>query len=362
MSKQEKRSNFKNAFSHIWRKSWWGVLLLVIVCVVSFAIWPMPEGFVDHLKALCPAIVKMLFLTGLLILVIYVCRKLTDYCSLKKYEKGITWCQITILVAIGLWIIGFILVFDIYKESRNFLVFGIIGTLLGWIFQDTIKGVVAFIHLRLNHLLEIDDWIAVPSHNVDGEVKHITLTTITLYNWDTTTSSFPTHFLNSDHFINYQKMTMGKTFGRRMLKTFILDTGWFRTITEEEAGRLKNKEEVRRCLPENDIRGGVTNAHLYRIYLFHWLMRNPVVSQQPYLVVRWLEQKEVGMPLQVYAFIMEGGMSAFEWQQSKIIEHILESLDWFGLRLYQTPSSFDVSNSNIYLAQKEATYIKEIEK
>lgn len=82
-----------------------------------------------------------------------------------------------------------------------------------WIFQDTIKGVVAFVHLRLNHLLYIDDWIQVPKLNVDGEVKRITLTTVTLYNWDTTTSSIPTSVLHNDHFINLQRMTDGKTYG-----------------------------------------------------------------------------------------------------------------------------------------------------
>ena len=91
-------------------------------------------------------------------------------------------------------------------------------------------------------------------------------------------------------------------------------------------------------------------------------MSNSNVSQQPRLVVRWLEQKETGLPLQVYAYIMEGSMPAFEWQQSKIIEHVVESLDWFGLRLYQTPSSFDVSNSNIHMTQAEAVYRKEIGK
>ena len=66
------------------------------------------------------------------------------------------------------------------------------------------------------------------------------------------------------------------------------------------------------------------------------------------------------MPLQVYVFITDGGAAAFEWQQSLIVEHIIESLDWFGLRLYQSPSAYDVGNSNIYLTNESATYIKEI--
>ena len=364
MSNKVKQSDFKSALRHIWRKSWIGILILAVVCAVPFAVWPRPAGLMNRVMALWPAMYKILFVTGLLALVVYVCNKLTDYCSLKKFEKGITWWQITILIAFVLWVFAFLLVFRIHKESRSFLVLGIIGTMLGWVFQDTIKGVAAFIHLRLNHLLEIDDWIAVPSRNVDGEVKRITLTTVTIYNWDTTTSSIPTSVLHSDHFINYQKMTTGKTYGRLMIKTFILDTGWFRPLSAEDIDRLQKEEQkdLRRYLRKDDIREGMLNAELYRLYLFHWLMDNNKVSQQPRLVVRWLEQKETGLPLQVYAFIMEGSMPAFEWQQSKIIEHIVESLDWFGLKLFQTPSSFDVSNSNIYLTQEEATYRKEIGK
>ena len=103
---------------------------------------------------------------------------------------------------------------------------------------------------------------------------------------------------------------------------------------------------------DEDFKEGELNAHLFRLYVFHWLMNHPYVSQEPRLVVRWLEQKETGLPLQIYGFIMEGGVLAYEWQQSQIIEHIIEALDWFGLQLYQRPSSHDVSNIPNSLTEK----------
>ena len=66
------------------------------------------------------------------------------------------------------------------------------------------------------------------------------------------------------------------------------------------------------------------------------------------------------MELQVYAFIVDSSLAAYEWEQSKIIEHIIKSLNWFGLRLYQSPSAYDVSNSNVYLSKEPADYIKEM--
>lgn len=299
----------------------------------------------------------LVLLTLLMFLVIGVCNTMTNIYSLRKNETGITWCQIMILIFVGIWLIGILCIIKIQKESGYFIIFGVLGTLMTWIFQDTIKGVVAFVHLRLNHLLYIDDWIQVPKLNVDGEVKRITLTTVTLYNWDTTTSSIPTSVLHNDHFINLQRMTDGKTYGRQMLKTFILDTGGFHPLTAAEIESLKQREEVKAYLLDEDFKVGELNAHLFRLYVFHWLMNHPYVSQEPRLVVRWLEQKETGLPLQIYGFIMEGGVLAYEWQQSQIIEHIVEALDWFGLQLYQRPSSHDVSNltEKVLMSRKEET-------
>ena len=252
---------------------------------------------------------QMTGLTLFLWLIISICNKLTDIFILRKQESGLTWCQIAILIAVALWILGFLLVFDIQKDSSYFLVFG------------------------------------------------ITLTTVTILNWDTTTSSIPTSVLHSDHFINFQKMAEGKTYGRLLTKNFILDMSRFRPISAEEAERLKNMDELKHILPAEEIHEGVLNAHLFRTYLFHWLMNDPVVSQNPRLMVSWKEQKDSGMPLQVFAHLLKTGFSTFEWEQSRITEHIVESLEWFGLRLYQSPSSYDLSTCIDHL--KEATNRKE---
>lgn len=352
-------------------KGRWGLTLLLLVMValslLSLHNWQNVAflsasscltsiyGFIS--TALRSSWYWLVLLTLLMFLVIGVCNTMTNIYSLRKNETGITWCQIMILIFVGIWLIGILCIIKIQKESGYFIIFGVLGTLMTWIFQDTIKGVVAFVHLRLNHLLYIDDWIQVPKLNVDGEVKRITLTTVTLYNWDTTTSSIPTSVLHNDHFINLQRMTDGKTYGRQMLKTFILDTGGFHPLTAAEIESLKQREEVKAYLLDEDFKVGELNAHLFRLYVFHWLMNHPYVSQEPRLVVRWLEQKETGLPLQIYGFIMEGGVLAYEWQQSQIIEHIVEALDWFGLQLYQRPSSHDVSNltEKVLMSRKEET-------
>ena len=207
--------------------------------------------------------------------------------------------------------------------SRIGAAFVVIGSVLGWIFQDKVKGVVAFIHLRMHHLLNIDDWIVVPKYNVDGKVKRVTLTTVTVSNWDTTTSTFPISALHVDHFKNNQNRADGKTYGRKMSKTFILDTSWFRPLSKDEIDKLRKKctqetEEGQRKdaihdnLPVTEIKDGMLNAELFRVYFFHWLMHHKYVSQQPRLVVRWKEHVEGGMPLEIYAFITETSLAAYE--------------------------------------------------
>lgn len=293
-----------------------------------------------------------------------VVRTLNPIYCLRKEESRITWSQISLLASFGGWLLIMIMLLDIKKDDTpSFIMASVIGAVLGWIFQDTIKSVVAFFYLRANNLLKIGDWIEVPSHGVDGFIKGITLTTVTLENWDTTTSAFPTYILHAEHFKNYQDMLDGKTYGRRMLKTFIIDTGWIHTMSEEELDKLKNirnldkdKQEFLKWFACKNDEKCMLNIELYRQYVYHWLMHHPHVSHEPRLIVRWLEQIPEGMPLQVYAFITDSSLAAFEWQQSQIMEHIIEALAWFNLQLYQSPSGYDASNGNIKMVEESANY------
>ncbi|MCR5325139.1 MAG: mechanosensitive ion channel family protein [Bacteroidales bacterium] len=309
-------------------------------------------------------------------LTVKVCHQLTEVFSLRKNEDGITWCYILLLIAILLWILGFVWIFNIMANEKIVVGIGVIGSLLALIFQERIRGALAFFHLRMNHLLNIGDWIVVHKYNADGEVKRITLTTVTIYNWDTTTSSIPISALHTDHFINLQRVEEGKTYGRRMTKSFILDTSWFRPLSLEECNSLRdrinkyNKEKMngdgkgKDSLPDNiplaKIEDGMLNAQLFRIYFYHWLMNNEFVSQYPHLMVRWKDHVEGGMPLEVYAFITKTGMVSFEYHQSLIIEHFIESLDWFGLKLYQEPSTFDAGNKKVFISPDSPSHKKEI--
>ena len=359
-----------------WRQAWgavakhFGLFILLIVFVVlsCFSICKPCDCSHCCCGTWCtqikmpPAnkIIWLITITLFLIIFIGACNAVSDASHLLRKERRITLSQIWKLAAIGIWIVLFVLIFDIQNNAKVAAAVGIIGVVLGWIFQDRVKGVIAFITLRRNRLLNIGDWIRVPAKDVDGEIKKISLTTVTLSNWDTTTSTIPISMLQSEHFINLQKMSDGKTYGRKMLKTFILDTGWIHPISEEEANAFLSADNgILDYLPKEEINPGVLNAHLYRLYLYHWLMNHPHISQLPRLIVRWMDQESSGMTLQVYGFITDANVTAFEWQQSQIVEHIITSMDWFGLRLYQSPSAYEVSYSNIRIIDGPETDKKE---
>ena len=290
----------------------------------------------------------------------YVISNLNKLYSLRRQETRITVSQIVLLSVFGLCLIVSIYALGIEENSTGSIIVSVFGVVLGWIFQDTIKSVVAFFYLRANHLLKIDDWIEVKQHGIDGILKRISLTTVMIENWDTTTSCFPTYILHTECFKNNQKMLAGRTHGRQMLKTFIIDTGWIHALSQDDVKRLDEDLNIDTPFKERYIKAGLLNIEVFRYYIYHWLMQCTHVSHEPRLIVRWLEQTNEGMPLQIYAFIIDSSLTPFEWQQSQILEHVIKAMTWIDLRLYQSPSGYDASNSNVYLSSKEADYkIKE---
>lgn len=350
---------------------WWWVNILIVLAsmfdaalLIARAVWgchPFPYLRIATLVVS----VLLLWRTSVVIKVLN-----TIFC-LRKQETRITCSQIVLLVVIGLFIVALVEFLNPRKDSPEAIMLGGAGLVLGWIFQDTIKSVAAFLYLRLNGLLMIEDWIEVPSYGVDGIVKGVSLTTVTLENWDTTTSAIPTFVLQSQHFKNNQKMLEGKTHGRQMLKTFIVDTGWIQYLEGEELSTLRQRIEdlspsmkgffdyhLKKLKEDNPAADKVLNIQLYRHYIYHWLMQHEHVSHKPRLIVRWLEQVDEGLPLQVYCFITDSKLDSFEWQQSQIIEHIVESMAWFDLQLYQRTSGYDASNNTITMVEEQPNHKK----
>ena len=54
---------------------------------------------------------------------------------------------------------------------------GALTAVLLLVFKDSILGLVAGIQVSANNLIQVGDWIELPSHNANGTVKDVSLTT-----------------------------------------------------------------------------------------------------------------------------------------------------------------------------------------
>lgn len=273
----------------------------------------------------------------------------------KVYKSKYLWTLIVQITTI--LIFGGAIVFICHQygiTEKTFLPFGIVATLLVWIFQDTVKGFISSFHLRVNSMLHIGDWIEMPSQNIDGIVEDISLVNVTIKNWDESKSCIPLNQLFSNTYKNNRDVLSGKAFGRRMYRSFIIDSNSLKCVNAEETALLKEKL-LRLNQPTeflDDIEPELTlNTYLFREYLINWLGENEQVSIEPRLFITLRDPKPEGIPLFINAFLKERELNRFEMAQSCIIDHILLSMQWFGLKLYQRPAADDftkilTANSN----------------
>ena len=347
----------------ILKSSWCFVITMLMVCVSLVFLGPKIHERVCCHNYASPS--AMIYKVGIIAISCtlfgisaYVITNLNKLYSLRKQESRITISQIILLAIFGICLTSIVFALGIKKDDNSFIIVSTFGAVLGWIFQDTIKSVAAFFYLRANGLLKIGDWIEVKSNGINGIVRSITLTTVQIENWDTTTSAFPVYILHAEHFKNNQRMLAGKTHGRQMARTFVIDTGWIHPLSDEETIYLRNNLDTDVCFKLSAIKKGELNIHAFRRYLYHWLMQHTHVCQQPRLFVTWKEQTKEGLPLHIHIFINDTKWEAFEWQQSEITEHVIQSLEMFNLQLYQSPSGYDASNNNIHITEDEANYRK----
>lgn len=260
-----------------------------------------------------------------------------------------------LLFFIALWVIGL----KTSTDNKELIPVGLITVILPLIFRDSIAGAIAYFHIHTAGLLHIGDWIQVPSYHIDGMVKDINLVSVIIENWDNTLSNVPISALQNGGFKNYQQMLNGETSGRRMLRSFIIDTNSVVEYGKNEVDNLINIVKEKDNLSEQNEQYNssrriknvftgtpILNLRLFREYLDFWLASNTNISPEPRLLVRVMEQTIEGIPLQVYVFITKNSLVEFEKVQSKITEHIITSMGWFGLKLYQRPASSDLKNDN----------------
>jgi miniconductance mechanosensitive channel len=90
-----------------------------------------------------------------------------------------------------------------------------------------------------------------------------------------------------------------------------------------------------------------TNIGVFRAYIIAYLKNHPKIHQDMTFLVRHLEPKQYGLPVQIYVFSNDQAWANYEAIQADIFDHLLAALPEFGLRIFQNPTGYDFKSLDI---------------
>ncbi len=271
------------------------------------------------------------------------------------------------VLKIAAYIISIIIIISTLTNRSPLLLLGGIGAataVLLLVFQNTILGFVASIQLTGNDMVRIGDWIEMSKHNADGAVTEITLHTVKVQNWDNTVSTIPTYALVSESFKNWRSMQ--ETGGRRIKRAVNIDMASIKFCDEQMLERYKKIELIREYLERttkeicqynhthntHGIHGSAsmvngrkpTNIGIFRTYIDIYLQNHPRVHRDMFRLVRNLDPSEHGLPVEIYVFANTTKWAEYEAIQADIFDHVLAVIPEFDLRIFQSPSGYDLAH------------------
>ncbi|WP_310381122.1 mechanosensitive ion channel domain-containing protein [Flavobacterium sp.] len=261
------------------------------------------------------------------------------------------------VIMIILWMVGVTVIFsEVFeiKIEKLFATLGAISAIILLIFRDTILGFVASIQVSVNDMVRIGDWITMDKFGADGDVIEINLATVKVRNFDYTTTTIPTYSLISDSFKNWRGMQISD--GRRIKRHVLIKSSSVRFIKNEELEDLmkiqlitdyiiKKKTEIEKYNLQNNIDKNLslngrhlTNLGLFRKYITKYLENHAGLNKDMLLVCRQLQPTSQGIPLEIYVFSKDKQWENYEYIMSDIFDHIIASISYFDLELFELPS------------------------
>ncbi len=235
------------------------------------------------------------------------------------------------------------------------------SAILMLIFKDSIMGFTAGLQLAANRMVALGDWIEMPKYGVDGFVNEVNLFTVKVLNWDNTMTSIPTYALISDSFKNWR--IMFESGGRKIQRAVYIDMTSIKFCDQEMLEKFSTMkyigEDIKQHLNNNNLSSldekFLTNIGVFRAYLMAYLHAHPKVSPGPYFLVRQLHPTIQGLPIEVYVYCNDTAWAHYEEVQSGIFEHILCVIPQFDLRVFQSPSSYDLATLGIKQKPRETS-------
>lgn len=308
----------------------------------------------DYWELIFGKLIRVYIIVLFLLMVRTVFNALKDHlkCNPKYSDKPIdSYIQVVMII---LWMIGIAVilseVFEI-KTSKLLTTLGAISAIILLIFRDTILGFGASVQVSVNDMVRIGDWITMDKFGADGEVIEINLITVKIRNFDYTTTTIPTYSLISDSFKNWRGMQ--KSDGRRIKRHILIKSNSVRFMNNNELEGFKKiqflkdyiekkKLEIDNYNLQNQIDKdlalngrNLTNLRLFRKYIIKYLENHSGLNKDMILVCRQLQPTPQGIPLEIYAFSKEKKWENYEYIISDIFDHIIASVTYFELEIFE---------------------------
>ena len=303
-----------------------------------------------------------------IVLTLWIIRSLLN--TLKDYFKTLprlkdkpidSFIQVFMMFA---WVIGLMSIFVIIT-GITFIKFattlGAASAIIILIFKDTIMGFVASIQVSINDMVRIGDWITFEKYGADGDVIEINLATVKIQNFDKTITTIPTYALISDSFKNWRGMT--ESDGRRIKRSLIIKLDSIKYLSNKEIDKLKDIELISEYLisqqdkintynKENDINKellingrNLTNIGVFRKYIDSFINHHSAINSDMMIMTRQLAPTSQGIPIEIYAFSSDKRWENYEYIMADIFDHLLASVAYFDLELFELPSSLNLKTN-----------------
>ncbi|MBT8178816.1 MAG: mechanosensitive ion channel [Eudoraea sp.] len=261
-------------------------------------------------------------------------------------------------------IAGIMTIFAIITETtiwKFFTALGAASAVILLIFRDSILGLVASIQVSANDMVRIGDWISFEKYGADGDVIEINLATVKVQNWDKTITTIPTYALISDSFKNWRGMQ--DSGGRRIKRALILKQESVHFLTDTEVDELKKIDLIRKYLGDRVqkieqynqdrkvnrelmINGrNLTNLGVFRKYVETYLENHTAINKEMTMMTRQLAPTPQGIPLEIYVFSKDKRWQNYEFIMADIFDHFISAVPYFGLEIFELPSSLQPGNS-----------------
>jgi miniconductance mechanosensitive channel len=145
--------------------------------------------------------------------------------------------------------------------------------------------------------------------------------------------------------------------GRRIKRHVLIKSSSIRFLHDNELDDLKNihlisnyidhrqgdivKYNAARNVNKNLLVNGrnLTNFGLFRKYINEYLHNHSGLNKEMLTMCRQLQSNEFGIPLEIYAFSKDKSWVNYEFIMSDIFDHIIASVIYFDLEIYELPTS-----------------------